>query len=106
MIWYQKAVDLGSMRAKNSLALLYAQGGNSFNKDRRAALSLLIPSACQGYSVAQNNLGILYSDGTEEMIADHKKAYAWFAIAASNGLNEARELQEKLVNEMSSQELE
>lgn len=32
IVWYQKGVDLGSMRARNSLALLYSQGGMDFIK--------------------------------------------------------------------------
>ncbi|VFS03053.1 putative beta-lactamase hcpD Penicillin-binding protein 4; PBP 4; Cysteine-rich protein D;Flags: Precursor [Salmonella enterica subsp. houtenae] len=78
IVWYQKGVDLGSMRARNSLALLYYQGGDGFYKDRVKALSLLIASACQEYVVAQNNFGVLYSDGAEDVIADHKKAVVLF----------------------------
>ncbi|EDI8220411.1 sel1 repeat family protein [Salmonella enterica] len=106
IVWYQKGVVLGSMRARNSLALLYSQGGDGFYKDRVKALSLLIASACQGYVVAQNNLGVLYSDGAEDVIADHKKSYAWFSVAASNGLEEAIKSQRNIAEKMSTQELE
>lgn len=94
------------MRARNSLALLYSQGGDGFYKDRVKALSLLIASAYQGYVVAQNNFGVLYSDGAEEVIADHKKAYTWFSVAASNGLEEAIKSQRNIAEKMSTQELE
>ncbi|WP_330985917.1 MULTISPECIES: tetratricopeptide repeat protein [Enterobacterales] len=83
--WYRKAVHLGSMRAKNSLALLYEHGLGTLPKDKKIALSLIKSSACQGYAVAQNNLGRLYSD------KDDVIAYAWFSVASSNGLADAKD---------------
>lgn len=87
--WYNKAANLGSMSAKNSLALFYAKELGDIPVDKEKAFKLLNISACQGYAVAQNNLGILYSDGTNGLSKDYVKAYAWFSVAFHNGFKEA-----------------
>ncbi|HFW1658397.1 TPA: tetratricopeptide repeat protein [Salmonella enterica subsp. houtenae serovar [1],40:z4,z23:-] len=105
-IWYRKAVDLGSMSAKNSLALFYSRGAGNLPVDRKKAFELLISSACQGYVIAQNNLGILYTDGTEELKKDPQQAYAWFSVAFYNGFEKADISRKKIENEMDSAQIE
>lgn len=105
-IWYNKAADLGSMSARNSLALFYSKGMGNLPTDRKKALELLKTSACQGYSVAQNNLGILYFDGTNELPRDYVKSYAWFSVAFYNGFKEADASRKKTMEKLTEQDIE
>ena len=103
--WYKKAVKLGSMSAKNSLALFYANGYGGLPVDRKIALRLLESSACQGYAVAQNNLGILYASGGDELNKDLQQAYAWFSVAYYNGVENASVAIKELENKLNPKEI-
>ncbi|EMX8269229.1 sel1 repeat family protein, partial [Escherichia coli] len=102
--WYGKAAELGSMSARNSLALYYSRGAGNLPVDRKRALDLLKSSACQGYAVAQNNLGILYLEGGDEISKDVRKSYAWFSVAFYNGIKTANEARKKIATYMDEKE--
>lgn len=104
--WYQKSAYLGSMKARNMLALYYTQEIGDYPVDVRKALGLLEASACQGYAVAQNNLGIIYSKGIGEFPKNYKLAYAWFSVAFSNGHENARRSLDDVAKKLTPQELE
>lgn len=103
--WYRKAVDLGSMSAKNSLALFYSQGLGNLPVDKAQALKLLKSSACQGYAVAQNNLGLLYENGTDEIEKNIQQAYAWFSVSYYNGVKKANDSRRLIASRMKKYEI-
>lgn len=105
MKWYQKAADLGSMKGRNMLALYYLQELGNIPLDIKKAHLLLKASVCQGYAIAQNNLGIIYSKGVSEIEKNDQQAYAWFAVAASSGMKDAKEELVNVESHMSSKEL-
>ena len=67
----------------HSLGLLYYEG-RGIPRDYAKALSLYRDAATGGNAKAMNNLGIMYGlgEGVEQRDID---AYAWFALAARNG---------------------
>uniref|UniRef100_UPI0034D2C9B2 tetratricopeptide repeat protein n=1 Tax=Serratia marcescens TaxID=615 RepID=UPI0034D2C9B2 len=103
--WSRKAADLGSMRGRNALAILYYRGEGNIPVDKLKALALVESSACQGYSLSQNSLGKWYAEGMDGLPKDNQKAYAWFTVAISNGYDEAKESKEVVSKKMTPTEI-
>ncbi len=72
-----------SALAKAKLGYIY-RNGIGIKKDRKKALTYIIPAALEQNSFAQYNLGFMYSNGLQ-FETDKKKAFTYYRIAAANG---------------------
>ena len=57
--------------------------------DYATAYKEWLPLAEQGHAGAQNNLGVMYADG-EGVPEDDVRAFAWFNLAAAQGVEKAK----------------
>ena len=62
-------------------------------------------AAERGDAYAQNNLGFMYASG-EGVPQDFAEAYKWWAVAAMNGIEAARDNMKKIREKMTSSQLE
>ena len=86
--WYSLAAKNGNQDAQNELAYMYYTG-NGVPQDLEKGAELFLESAYNGSSTAQYNIGLIYYSGEGFGEVDLKSAYAWIAIAASNGNQQA-----------------
>ena len=83
--WWQKAADAGEASAAYDLGILYRRGQGGVLRDVAASIKLWLRAAHSGLAVAQNALGACYMHG-DGVDADMLEAWAWFRLAAQDGL--------------------
>lgn len=86
--WYQKAANLGHVRAQYSLGLMYSDG-KGVEQNYPKAIEWYTKAANQGYKYAQFNLAKIYEEGRGGN-QDYKKAYEWYLKGASQGEDHAQ----------------
>ncbi|EGB02082.1 hypothetical protein AURANDRAFT_18141, partial [Aureococcus anophagefferens] len=80
---YQRAVELGDVRAMNDLGEMY-EFGSGVKLDKKKAERLYRAASDRGDAVAQSNLGCLFF--AEEKF---EEAFRYFALAADQGYTDA-----------------
>ena len=78
--------------------------GQGVPQNDKEAVKWYRKSAEQGYLDAQNNLGMMYMVG-EGVPQDNIYAHAWFNIAASNGSDLGAGNRDKVVKEMTKDQI-
>lgn len=78
---YERAVGLGSARARVMLAQLLSLG-RGVEADTEAAFRHFLAAAVQGLSVAQAAVGAMYAEG-RGTTRDDVEAYAWLAVVSA-----------------------
>ncbi len=88
MAWYRKAAERGNVRAMHNLAVLTAEGGDSGKPDYASAAEWFRKAAEYGVHDSQYNVAILLARGlgVRQNLA---LSYAWFAVAAAQGDEDA-----------------
>ncbi len=102
--WYQKAADQGDVLAINNLATLYQEGTSATPQDYRRALDLYRTAALNGYGPSQVKLGTIYADGRSGA-RDLVEAYAWFTLAARQGIAEGQRGLEAIRRQLTANQL-
>lgn len=82
--------DRGHAPSQNLLAICYAYG-HGFSADEAKAMMWLERAADQGYATAQRNIGLNYAYARWGVDKDTDEAVRWFALAAAQGDEVARE---------------
>jgi uncharacterized protein len=101
--WLNIAAEYGNPAARNDLAYIYYNGLGG-EQDFKRALDLYRKAALQGDILAQANTGLMYATGTGAEI-DKARGYAWYSLAASRGNTIAAINRDKLMLDMSWEEL-
>lgn len=99
--WYRKAAEQGYAPAQVNLGVLYAEG-RGVRQNFQEALRWYQAAATGGYASAQFNLGVMYLEGQPGIPKDWAIAYVWFARAAQQGDADARQLQQELAAQLTS----
>lgn len=102
VMWYSLAASQEDLRGVTNLGSMYLYG-KGVARDEVRAFQLYRKAAEQGYAVAQHNLAVMYATG-QAVSVDCVRAYAWFDLA-SEQLREAGEWRDKMVRDMSADEL-
>lgn len=84
LVWYQKAVQQGSLDAATNIALMYA-GGIGVPKDPAQAASWFRRAAEGGDATAQYNLALRYMRG-DGVPKDYKESIHWLTAAADQNV--------------------
>lgn len=87
-VWWNKAVNLGSVEALNSLGLCYLCGIGK-DLDKVQAVKYFTDAAKKGSTKAMNNLGWCFETGTG-IVQDERKAVYWYQKAVSLGNVDAK----------------
>jgi len=95
--YYHKAARKGYVEAYCHLAELYFEGKGVL-KDSQEALKKLEYAASNHSAEAQYRLGEIYLYGKDDIIRDVGKAKKWLKKSFSNGVDEAGELLNQLIN--------
>ncbi len=101
--WLDRAAGEGSVPACTDLAYLLYNGLGG-GQDYPRALQLYEQAARRGDVLAQANTGLMYATGTGTA-TDRARAYAWYALAASRGNTFAAVSRNRLMTDMSWEEL-
>jgi localization factor PodJL len=88
MALYRKAAEHGNVRAMHNLAVLTAEGGRAGKPDYTVAAQWFRKAAEYGIHDSQYNLAILLARGLG-VSQNLPLSYTWFAIAASQGDEDA-----------------
>jgi hypothetical protein len=99
--WYRKAAEQGYAPAQVNLGVLYAEG-RGVRQNFEEALRWYQAAATGGYASAQFNLGVMYLEGQPGIPQDRAIAYVWFARAAKQGDADARQIQQELAAQLTS----
>jgi TonB family protein len=95
---YQRAADVGSLRAMNDLGFLY-ENGEGVPRDEAAAAAWYRKAAERGSGSAQISLALMYEQG-RGVKADDREALLWYRIAARSSkaevVRQARQGMERL----------
>jgi K+/H+ antiporter YhaU regulatory subunit KhtT len=90
----------------NIAAANFQNGQKAFdNNDFATAIDEWRSSANQGNSQAQLKLGELFEKGADGLDADIISAYAWLKLAASQGMQDAENLLERVKSKMTPEEI-
>ena len=100
--WKPKA-EKGNKFFQYNLGLLYNLG-KGVPQDYKEAFKWFSLSAQQGYEVAQRELGVMYYKGVGT-IQDYIYAHMWWSIAASSGETTAATNRDKVVEEMTKDQI-
>lgn len=103
--WYRKAAVQGYAPAQVNLGALYAEG-QGVRQDFQEALRWYQAAASDGYAPAQFNLGVMYAEGQTGVPKDEAMAYVWFSRAAAQGDSDARQIQQQLAAELTTEQKE
>lgn len=102
--WYTLAAENGNQDALNELAYMYYTG-NGVEQDLEKGAEMFLESAYNGSILAQYNVGLIYYSGDGFGDVDLKSAFAWIAIAATNGNQQALTALNYLKTTLSEEEL-
>lgn len=84
--YYQRSAEQGYLEAQVSLATLYRLG-RGVERDPETAARWLQTAAAAGHPVAQSDLGdIFYGGENGEVAINRADAFAWYGLAARNGV--------------------
>ena len=103
MRMFRLVAEQGISEAQYNLGFIYDNGQGVPQNDKEA-VKWYRKSAEQGYLDAQNNLGMMYMVG-EGVPQDNIYAHAWFNIAASNGSDLGAGNRDKVVKEMTKDQI-
>lgn len=95
----------GFVRAQYNLGKMYRDGAGT-GESLLDSLRWFRRAAEQGYAKAQEKMALRYYNGSEEMRKDLVEAMKWSSLASRQGRKEAGKLREKLLTEMSPEEIE
>ncbi|BDD87149.1 tetratricopeptide repeat protein [Desulfofustis limnaeus] len=102
--WYETAAAAGDPEAEVELGvLLFA--GRGVEQDYERAYELFQRAAYRNNQLAQYNLGIMWFTGNGVPQLDLTKAYAWFSVAAGNGLADAAQARDYVAGTLNESEL-
>lgn len=101
--WYRKAAEQGHAPAQVNLGALYAEG-HGVRQDFQEALRWYQAAAADGYAPAQFNLGVMYAEGQAGILRDLAMAYVWFSRAAAQGDADARQFQQQLAAQLTTEQ--
>jgi len=90
LVLTQRAARNGNRIAMHDLALYYAEGRGGVATEMETAASWFEKAAKRGVVDSQFNLGVLFESG-QGLPQDISEAYVWYAIAASQGDQLARQ---------------
>ena len=93
----------GVSEAQYNLGLIYDYG-HGVPQDYKEAVKWYRKSAEQGNPSAQSNLGFMYLTGTA-VAQDNVYAHMWWSIAASSGETTAATNRDKVVEEMTKDQI-
>jgi TPR repeat protein len=101
----QRPADEHDADAQYRLGLMYG-AGDGVERDAAKAEEWLVAAARQGHRMATYRLGFLYlrgegASGRSDMVG----AYAWFSIAAREGIGDAAEWRDKTARKLTRAEL-
>ncbi len=102
--WYTLAAENGNKDALNELAFMYYTG-NGVEQNLEKGAEMFLESAYKGSILAQYNVGLIYYSGDGFGDVDLKSAFAWIAIAATNGNQQALTALNYLKTTLSEEEL-
>lgn len=94
--WVSRAAEQGHVGAQSLLGHMYHAGRGAL-QSFTLAHDWLLRAARQNDAVAQFSLGLMYREG-QAVPADPVAAYSWFNLAASQGLEDAREARDDLLS--------
>jgi TPR repeat protein len=103
--WYRMGADSGDSGAQLSLGLMYFRG-QGVPKEWTEAIKWCRLSAEQGNMLAQHNLAYMYAAGRSGASVDLVEAYAWWSLAAANGLGVARNRMDEVMDKMNAEQSE
>ena len=108
-----KPLTIGELRAKAEAGDFGAQfqmgmkannGADGLKRSPSAAEKWWLRAAAQGHAYAQMNLGMLYSRGALGE-KDPAKAYQWTKLSLTRGNQRAKQLVEKLEEELTQEQI-
>ena len=103
---YKLAASKGDLGSFHSLATI-AYEGQSGVQNIEETINYYTYAASQGYAPSQYALGILYDNGSgSNIVKDIILAYAWFTLAANQGLSPAIQAQKQLEETLTFSELD
>ncbi len=82
--WFTKSAEQGYSDAQFNLGVMYSDGKDATDEDKKMAVHWFTKSAEQGDPNAQCRLGLMY-DGGEGVTEDDEKAVYWFTKSAEQG---------------------
>ncbi len=91
---FRKAAEKGTAKAQFRLGQMYVRG-EGVPKDAVRAADLIKQSASNGYAKGQALLGAMYAKG-EGVTKDEVLAYAWSALAVTQGEMDAKQTQDSV----------
>jgi TPR repeat protein len=103
--YYKMSADAGYAPAQNQLFVLWAHGHCYGQRDFKIAKYYVSLAAEQGYGWAQSNLAGLYTMGYG-VIEDLVYAHMWYNLAASNGVEVARNYKDEITKNMTPTQIE
>jgi localization factor PodJL len=103
-VWYGRAAERGNAKAMHNLAVLYAEGAGGAKPDYATATEWFRRAAELGVRDSQYNLAILLGRGLGAP-ADLSQSYRWFAVAASQGDEDAARKRDEVAGRLSAPDL-
>jgi TPR repeat protein len=94
--WLLKSAYSGFAPAQHNLGCYY----RDIEKNFRSAFDWFMKAAKQNFGPAQFNLGVLYGNANDAF-----RAFVWFSLAATNGVQQAKVNREKAASLLSQDEL-
>ena len=102
--WYKKAAGQGHVDAQVVLGMMHYYGEGGVSKDHKQAVYWYKKAAGQGQADAQAFLGGMYYSGIG-VPQNFIYAYSWLNLAAAKGNNMAIKLRDKILINMSSNQI-
>jgi len=103
--WIEKSALQGYAEAQFALGHMH-QGGRGALQSFPLAFKWYEQAAQQDHAEAQYRIGLMYRIGQQGIPMDKSKAYVWFAIAAAQGHERARDARDNLQPALSPEQLQ
>jgi len=103
--WIEKSALQGYAEAQFALGHMH-QGGRGALQSFPLAFKWYEQAAQQDHAEAQYRIGLMYRIGQQGVPMDKSKAYVWFAIAAAQGHERARDARDNLQPALSPEQLQ
>jgi len=100
---WQVLADQGDAKAQRQLAMMYYLG-QGMDRDYATAHEWFTRAAEQGDDVAQMTLGVMSVEG-QGVSASNVQGHVWFSLSAQKGNSSAQTRLERLVPEMTPEEI-
>lgn len=98
---YQKAAELGCIKAHHSMGMFYLYGGGGCKLDKFAAYNQFIIASKGGYPRSMYNLALMFENGIG-IKKDVRQAIRWYEQAAKLGKKNVKNRAEKKIQELYS----